>query len=123
MGIGHVFHTVTAGSANTWVDISANLPNAPVQSVLVDPRNPGTIYVGTASGVYVCTTCGGASPSPSWARAGSGLPNVWVDDVTFTQDDSSVVAWTHGRGVWALSTPDTHTKTMSFAGTVDPYTI
>ncbi|MBV8527337.1 MAG: hypothetical protein JOZ75_03390 [Candidatus Dormibacteraeota bacterium] len=105
-GTGTVWHTTTAGGANSWADLSSvgTAPiTGPVNSIVQDPATPTTLYVGTALGVYTCTGCGGASPTPSWSTAGSGMPNVSVDSVTISSDQSTLVAWTHGRGAWELA--------------------
>jgi hypothetical protein len=105
---GRVFHTTNAaaGGATVWTDISGSLPADPARSLYVDPTTPGTVYVGTWHGVYVCTTCGAGSPmAPSWSILGSGLPQVEVSQMTPTSD-GKVLAWTFGRGVWSLPLPD-----------------
>ena len=56
--LGHVFGTATAGSV--WVDISHNLPNVPVNDIVVDPDMPNTLYIGTDVGVFA-TTNGGST--------------------------------------------------------------
>ncbi len=117
VGKGHVFHTVNAnaGLSTVWSDITGNMPDAPVNTVLVDPRDPNIVYVGTAKGALACTTCGGSGASGSWGAFGNGLPNVWVNQLTFTRDLTNVVAWTHGRGVWSISTPDPAAMITTFA--------
>lgn len=116
VGGGHVFHTTNAslGGATTWTDLSGNLPNEPVAAVAVDPRNPSTVYIGTAAGAMACTTCGGTTATGSWSPLGTGLPNVWVNRITFTRDLSSLVAWTHGRGAWSLPVTDPTPQITSF---------
>ena len=102
---GTVWHTTTAGSTNTWADLSSGgtAPiTGPVNSIVEDPTTPTTLYVGTAAGVYTCTTCGGSSPTPSWSTAGTGMPAVSVSGVTISSDNTTLVAWTHGRGAWEL---------------------
>ncbi len=100
-----VFHTVDGGT--TWSDLTgagaAAVPNVVIDSIAVDPQHPQTIFIGTDAGALVCGTCGGATAAGSWAPLGAGLPNARVDALTFTSDDSTLVAWTHGRGVWMLS--------------------
>ena len=107
IGTGTVWHTTTAGSANTWADLSS-VGTAPitgaVNSIVEDPATPTTLYVGTAAGVFTCTGCGGTSPTPTWSTTGTGMPAVSVDDVTVSSDDGSrLVAWTHGRGAWEVA--------------------
>ena len=55
---GHVFETTNAGA--NWTDISGNLPNLPVNDLVLDPDVPNTIYIATDVGVML-TTSGGAS--------------------------------------------------------------
>lgn len=104
-GTGTVWHTTTAGTANIWADLSSGgtAPiTGPVNSIVQDPTTPTTLYVGTALGVYTCSGCGGGSPTPSWSAAGTGLPAVSVDGVTVSNDNTTLIAWTHGRGAWEL---------------------
>jgi hypothetical protein len=104
---GHVFHTLNANAPSpTWTAIDGTgptaLPNAPAFSVVLDPNDPSILYVGTYYGVRVCTTCTGASPSPSWLTVGGGLPNTAVPWLTFTDDKHTMVAFTRGRGAWTI---------------------
>jgi hypothetical protein len=103
----HVWQTTNGGGS--WTDYTANLPNAPVNAVVVDPAttgSPGRVYAGTDVGVFWSFTA-----SPNWQEVGpapnSGqggyLPNVAVTALgLFTQQDSRKVlrASTYGRGVW-----------------------
>ena len=51
---GHVFQvTCTSNCANfTWADKSGNLPDIPVDSVIVNPNNAAQVFAGTDWGVY-----------------------------------------------------------------------
>ena len=120
IGVGTVWHTTTAMSSNTWSDLSST-GTAPitgaVNSIVEDPATPTTLYVGTATGVFTCTGCGGASPTPTWSATATGMPAVSVDDVTISGDDgSTLVAWTHGRGAWevALNQPYRASSTRQY---------
>ena len=59
---GHVFATSDGGQS--WTNISGDLPNAPVNSIVLDPSYPNTLYAGTDIGAFV-TYNGGAH----WCRA------------------------------------------------------
>jgi hypothetical protein len=52
----------------------------------------------------VCNPCNGAAADTqaNWLFAGNGLPNVKVNAITFSRDQSNLIAWTHGLGAWAL---------------------
>src|SRR5262249_6555765 len=66
---GHVFKTTTGGAS--WTDISGNLPNIPVNDVVVDPALANTLYIATDIGVF-STNNGGSS----WFTLVNGLPRV-----------------------------------------------
>lgn len=95
---GHVFESIDRGAS--WVDISGDLPNTPVNDVAIDPDIAGTVYIGTDIGVFR-TTNGGLN----WIEIGTGLPNVPVTSVVLHRGTRMLVAGTHGRGVWQLSVP------------------
>ena len=127
-GVSHVWKTTSGGA--TWIDFSGNLPDAPVNAVLVDSStSPSIVYVGTDVGVF-----SSPSVSPSWAEVGpspasgqSGyLPNVAVTALQMFNDgrDKWLRASTYGRGIWQfplITTPDflitiSNTPLTVFAG-------
>ena len=93
-GSGHVFRTDNNGAK--WQDISQNLPDIPVNAVLVDALSPETVYVGTDIGVFVLGGDG------SWSPLNQGLPNVIVLDLS-QNPATGLVAATHGRGAFGLA--------------------
>lgn len=100
--VSQVYGSTDAGSH--WVNLTSNLPNVPVNAVLVDPQNPAIVYLATDVGVYVTTTitqCGDHTQS-CWGLYGTGLPPVRVTSLAVSTSSSS--AWlrigTWGRGVW-----------------------
>lgn len=93
-GTGHVFATDDFG--DTWRDITGNLPDHPVNAVLLDPANDDQLFVGTDLGVF-------ASAGPGrWTRFGSGLPMVAVFDLVAEPHAGMMVAATHGRGAFSV---------------------
>ncbi len=98
----HVYRTNDYGS--TWQSISSNLPEGPINDVIVDPMNPSVLYVGSDVGVYVSEDLGG-----SWAPLGTGLPITTVHDLTLHEPTRKLVAGTHGRSMFScqLSAADT----------------
>jgi uncharacterized repeat protein (TIGR01451 family) len=99
---GHLFKTTNAGKH--WTDISGNLPDVPVNSVILDPSYPNTLYVGTDVGAFVTYNGGGV-----WSRLGGGFPNVavWQLDMNPSDVQRVLVAGTHGRGAFRLNDPST----------------
>jgi hypothetical protein len=91
----------TDGGAN-WTDITSNLPETPVNSVIVDPANASTVYAATDEGVYYTTQIAncGVSASVCWSVFGSGLPP--APAVSLAASSGALVAGTYGRGIWQI---------------------
>ena len=98
---GHVFRSTDAGA--TWSSVDgegdSGIPDIPVHSLVVDPDNPQTLYVGTDLGVFVSLD-GGAS----WMREDTGFPNTVVEALALDRSGggSTLFAFTHGRGAWRV---------------------
>lgn len=98
--LGHIFETTNGGTS--WTDISGNLPNTPVNDVVVDPDDVtnNTLYVATDVGVFA-TSNGGTS----WLLLQSGLPHVECTSLKLNETARILQVGTHGRGVWDLQLP------------------
>jgi hypothetical protein len=104
-----VYRSIDAGAS--WTNISSNLPNAPTNSVVVDPNDANTVYVATDAGVYVTTqvtNCANEAVN-CWSVFGSGLPNAPVVALAAaaamaTGDGRAgeLRAATYGRGIWEI---------------------
>jgi Sortilin, neurotensin receptor 3, len=94
----HVFRTTTAGSS--WTDISTNLPDAPVNDLVLDPRNRNLLYAATDVGVFSTTDIG-----TTWTPVGTALPLVPIADLeaTNTGTTTTLTAATFGLGMYRLS--------------------
>ena len=117
---GHIFKTIDAGT--TWTDVSCSvvvpgdcskpagtdLPNIPVNDVVVDPNLPGVIYTATDLGVFV-SNCS-ATPC-TWSTLGTGLPHIAVLSMRLHAASRTLRAATHGRGAW-----DINLNNFSFSG-------
>ncbi len=91
----HVFRTIDYG--NTWDDISGNLPDIPVNSIIIEYDDDSTLYVGTDAGVFFTQNLG-----ISWYVLGTGLPNSPVFDINYHQPTHKLVAGTHGRSLFEI---------------------
>ncbi len=91
----HVFRTVDMGA--TWEDISNNLPDAPVNTIVVDPVYSNFLYVGTDVSAYYS-----ADDGQTWQSVGSGLPLVSVYDLFVHPTARILVAGTHGRSMYTF---------------------
>jgi photosystem II stability/assembly factor-like uncharacterized protein len=94
----HIFKTTDGGT--TWTDISANLPDIPVNAIVVDPDLTSTLYAATDIGVFFTPDDGA-----NWSPLMDGLPNVVVQDLKLQEASRTLRASTHGRSMWDLSVP------------------
>ena len=93
---GHVFKTTDGGQ--TFQNITSNLPDTPVNWLVLDPAYADTIYAATDVGPFV-TYDGGKS----WFPLGTGFPIVGVDQLNLDTFHRVLVAGTHGRGAWRMT--------------------
>src|SRR2546426_63248 len=128
--LGHVFKTTNGGTL--WTDVSCSvancatpnqttdLPNIPVNDLVVDPDVPGTIYAATDIGAFqgTCTVAG-----CTWNTLGSALPNVAVLSLKLHEPSRTLVAGTHGRGAWSLSVPLTGGFVGPHVSSISPISI
>ncbi|MBM3437168.1 MAG: T9SS type A sorting domain-containing protein, partial [Bacteroidetes bacterium] len=92
----HIFRTTDKGQ--NWEDISGNLPEMPVNDVIIDPEKDSSLYVATDAGVFVTHNMG-----QIWEMMGSNLPNVPVNDLTLHNQSRKLVAATYGRSMYAYN--------------------
>src|SRR5207302_4459897 len=103
----HLYRSVDAGAH--WTNISSNLPNAPANSVVVDPNDANTVYVAMDTGVYVTTQITTCPTANCWSVYGTNLPNAPVAELAVassmpTGDGRTGVlrVATYGRGIWQI---------------------
>jgi photosystem II stability/assembly factor-like uncharacterized protein len=95
----HVFKTTNGGA--TWENLSGNLPNAPVNDIVVDSER-GTVFVGTDVGVFHLKAGG-----RNWAFVGKrGLPLAPVLDIRLHSPSGTLYVSTFGRSTWKISLED-----------------
>lgn len=101
----HVYRSTNGGAS--WINITRNLPNAPANSIVVDPNDANTVYVAMDTGVYVTSTVTSCAAANCWSVFGSGLPNAPVTQLqaganipTGDGRTGELRAGTYGRGVW-----------------------
>ncbi len=92
---GHVYYSPDGGA--TWTDRTGQLPDAPVNDLIYDPANPGTLYAATDLGVYRSTNAG-----LDWNQLGTGLPLTTVNSIRLHLTTRILRAATYGRGIWDL---------------------
>jgi uncharacterized repeat protein (TIGR01451 family) len=94
---GHVFATSNGGQS--WTDITGGLPDVPVDTIVLDPADPNTLYAGTEAGPYV-THDGGNT----WNAFGTHIPKVGIWQLDYDSTNAVLAAGTHGRGAYTMST-------------------
>jgi uncharacterized repeat protein (TIGR01451 family) len=94
---GHVFKTTDGGAH--WADVTGNLPDGPVNTLVLNPSNANEVVAGTDFGAFVADV---GAASPSWTSVGSALPAVQVEQLAYDSSRALLVAGTHGRGAWRL---------------------
>jgi hypothetical protein len=104
---GHIFQVSCASNCSsfTWADKTGNLPDIPVDSIIVNPNTPQQVFAGTDFGLYYTNDITVASPV--WNRFDNGIPHVMIWDMSIDRYGTTLSVWTRGRGafVYPLSGP------------------
>jgi uncharacterized repeat protein (TIGR01451 family) len=102
---GHVYKVTCAAGCATfnWENKSGNLPNIPVDSIIVNPNFPQQVFAGTDFGLYYTDDIRVASPT--WYRFNAGLPNAMIWDMAIDRGNTTLSLWTRGRGAFAWPLP------------------
>ncbi len=102
---GHVFRVVCQSNCSsfTWQNKSGNLPNMPVDSIIVNPNYPQQVFAGTDIGLYFTDDITAATPV--WYRFNNGLPNMMIWDMQIDRGSTTLSLWTRGAGAYAWPLP------------------
>jgi photosystem II stability/assembly factor-like uncharacterized protein len=92
---GHVFRSNDGGVS--WTNRSGDLPNIPVNAIVVDPADDKTVYAATDNGVYRTQQAG-----TTWRDFSNGLPNAVVGDLILHRRKRALRAGTRNRGAWEI---------------------
>ena len=96
---GHVFVTDDAGGS--WTDMSLDLPDAPLSSIVLDVRDKyAGVYIGGSLGVWVLQ-----AGSNNWLPYGTGMPFALVSSLKLNPATGVMAAATYGHSVWVLDMP------------------
>jgi len=115
--IGHIYKTVDNGDA--WTDITGDLPDVPLNAVIINPSNTDHLFVASDIGVFESFDNGS-----SWNLLAENLPNVPVTDLDFHAPTNTLVAATYGRGLFRAellaTTPVVDLPTLDLEVTIFP---
>lgn len=115
LGALHAYRSTDGGS--TWQDISRGLPDAPANSIVVDPTDANIVYLATDAGVYYTQNIASCSQPSSacWSIFGALLPNAPVTRLSLVNTSSgpAMLAATYGRGVWQIGLSNSATTTAT----------
>jgi hypothetical protein len=96
----------TSNNGTTWTSVEGNLPDMPVFWSLIlpaniEPNGPGNgaggVLIGTDLGVWYTPTLNGGTTT--WLPY-TNFPNTPVYMLKYRASDRTVIAATHGRGLW-----------------------
>ncbi len=86
----------SSDGGNSWMDYSGTLPAIPVNCIVYQNGSNDGLYIGTDLGVFYRD--GGMS---DWIAYNNGLPNVIVNDLEISYQNTTLWAGTFGRGLWS----------------------
>ncbi len=102
----------TRDGGRTWVDVTGDLPLAPVNDVL--PVGDDLLV---ASDVGVFLTHGArTATTPRWLRVGTGLPNAPITDLKWQAKAKTLFAANFGRGAFSVALPSLGSGKAAAAG-------
>ncbi len=107
-GSENVLKTLDGGT--TWLDATgagtSGLPDVPVNDLEIDPAHADTVYAATEVGVFISLDGG-----TTWDLPQDGPANVAVDELFWM--GPTIVAATHGRGMFAANSTGALAGTLS----------
>ncbi|MEM9547251.1 MAG: T9SS type A sorting domain-containing protein [Bacteroidota bacterium] len=94
----HVLKSVDYGTS--WRDISSNLPEVPINEIVLDPSIPDQFYIATDLGVFFSWDAG-----DTWQILGIDLPSTIVADLDLNDERRLLLAGTFGRSMYTYDLP------------------
>jgi len=104
-GLQHVWYSVDGGAS--WVNGNGNLPDIPVRWAMFHPDDNDKAIIATEMGVFETDDLNGSSTV--WIQ-NSSFPNVKTNMLQYRQSDRTILAATHGRGLWTTTVPSANPK-------------
>ena len=102
----NIYMSTDAGK--TWKSRDGNIADMPIWGILLNPRKLGEAIIATELGIYGTSDVFAASVV--WAPYNDGMGAVKVANLRYRDADQTIMATTHGRGVftsdaWSKASP------------------
>lgn len=98
-GVSSVWKTYDGGG--NWMEAEGNLPDMPVRWALLHPYSSDVAMLATELGIWTCNNL--AADEPLWTPQLNGMANVRVDQLDMRNNDLTVLAASHGRGLFTTT--------------------
>jgi photosystem II stability/assembly factor-like uncharacterized protein len=108
-GVPSVWLSVDGGAA--WKNVEANLPDMPVRWGIFHPKSGKQVMLATETGIW--TTDNILAQYVTWAPDNGGMANVRTDMLNFRKSDNTVLAATHGRGLFTTTWLPSYTNSIA----------
>jgi len=95
-GVTSVWLSVDGG--DSWLNKEGELPDMPVRWAIFHPENDNQVLLATELGIWETNTL--KNDITYWVPAIDGMSSVRVDMLKIRANDNTVVAATHGRGLY-----------------------
>src|SRR5204863_315379 len=124
LGSGDWYVTNNPTTQNMTKQTLGNLPDIPVDSIIVNPNNAQQVFAGTDWGVYFTDDITVASPT--WQRFENGIAHAMVWDMQIDRGSTTLSVWTRSRGAYvyplsgAVSPTPTPTASPTATATATP---
>ncbi len=92
---------MTDDGGESWSNVDGNLPDFPVFWVMFNPLSKAGAIVATEMGIWSTDKLDGENTQ--WKVMNEGLANVRVDMLKYRPSDQTLVAATHGRGIFTTT--------------------
>ena len=98
-GVTSVWYTSDGGT--NWTNKEGNLPDMPIRWALFNPDNREQVILATELGIWGTTQI--SNTTTTWNPENTGMGNVRVDMFQYRSSDKTILAATHGRGMFTSS--------------------
>jgi len=108
-GVTSIYETTNGGTS--WNSVEGNLPDMPVRWAKFAPTSSDQALIATELGVWTTDDLNGGSTQ--WGPSNTGLANVRTDMIKWRTSDNTVIAATHGRGLFSSSSFSVNTVSFN----------